>query len=295
MKKALSLIVIAVMLTTLFALSVSAAPVNYSIPKATTAPTIDGKISADEYKDALVVELKKGDTNLFVPAGSIDTFGGAKFQFMWGDAGIYFVAEVADTTAPASAPAAGTGSYNSGDGIQFNIYTATTIAGSNVGDCLFFSYHPKTAEGTPAVGEHFVYGTGGAGGEVPEAKVASVMNGNAYTIEGLIPKEAFAKLTAPITLGSGSIIYMNDVVMEMDDAGTQSLIIDNEWFDGAKANVYTLVDTAAGPSAAAPTEASPDTTTTAPQTSDAGMMAVIGLFAASAIAFAVVKKSKSRV
>lgn len=290
MKKALSLILFAVMLMGIFAVSATAAPVNYSIPKATVAPTVDGAISADEYKGALVVELKKGDANLFVPAGSTDVFGGAKFQFMWGDAGIYFVAEVNDTTAPASAPASGTGSYNSGDGIQFNIYSATTIAGSNVGDCLFFSFHPKTAEGTAAVGEHFVYGTGSAGGEVPEAKVASVMNGNAYTIEGLIPKEAFPKLTNALTLGSGAVIYMNNVVMEMDDAGTQSLIIDNEWFDGSKANVYTLVDTAAGPSPEAPAEETPS----APQTSDAGIMAILGLLAASAIAFAVVKKSKNR-
>ncbi|MHC1694912.1 MAG: hypothetical protein AB9835_06520 [Eubacteriales bacterium] len=293
MKKALSLVLFAVLLVSVFAMSVSAAPVAYSMPKATTVPTIDGAITGDEYKDALVVELKKGDASLFVPAGSIDTFGGAKFQFMWGDAGIYFVAEVADTTAPASAPASGTGSYNSGDGIQFNIYTATTIAGSAVGDCLFFSYHPKTADGKAEVGEHFVYGDGASGGNVPEAKVASVMNGNSYVIEGLIPKEAFAKLTAPITLGSGSVIYMNSVVMEMDDAGTQSLIIDNTWFDGSLASNYTLVDTAAGPSPEAPTDAAP-TTPDAPQTSDAGVFAILGLFVASAVAFAVVKKSKNR-
>lgn len=291
MKKALSLVLFAVMLVSIFAMSATAAPVNYSVPKATTAPTIDGTISADEWKDAVVLEMKKGDTNLFLGTGTLDTFGGAKFSYMWGDAGIYFLAEVADTTAAASAPASGTGSYNNGDGIQFNIYTSTELAGATVGDTLFFSYNPKTADGVAEVGEHFVYGDGGTGGNVPEAKIAVVYNGTAYTMEGLIPKEAFAKLNAPITLGSGSVIHMNSVVMEMDDAGNQSLIIDNEWFNGALASVYTLVDTAAGPSAEAPTETP---TTEAPQTSDAGVIAILGLFVASAIAFAVVKKNKTR-
>lgn len=292
MKKLILILAAMLIIASAASLSSFSAPKPYDMPKAAAAPAIDGKIDAKEWNNALVVELKKGDAALFVASGVADTFGGAKFRFMWSDAGIYFAAEVSDTTKPTKYPPAGKGSYNSGDGIQFNIYSAADVKGSTKGELLFFSYVPKADDGKPAVGEHFVYGTGSAGAEVPAAKIAAVMNGEtAYVIEGLIPAESFAKINKPVTIKSGTKIYMNNVVMELDSAGKQSLIVDNEWFDGGKSNVYTLTDTLAGNVPV--TEAAKTPASGAAQTSDFAL--ALGLGAASlSFATMIILKKKRR-
>ncbi|MCL1792403.1 MAG: hypothetical protein FWG34_00885 [Oscillospiraceae bacterium] len=248
MKKFLSIILVVVLAFSMcvpFAVS-AADPRSYKVPKAATAPTLDGNINADEWKGALVVELKKGDADLFVASGDGDFFGGAVFQFMWADEGIYFSVVSNGNNDPTSVPATGAGSYNAGNGVQFNMYPNRDITGATTEEMFFFSYHPKTEGGAPQVGEHFVYGDGGSGQDVPEAKIAAVMNGNDYTMEGLIPAAALAKSQVPIKVASGEKLFWNNVIMFADDGGTQGLIVDNEWFDGAYCNEYTLVDTLAG-------------------------------------------------
>lgn len=240
MKKVISFILIALALVACFTLCAGAESKQFDLPQAVTAPTVDGKISDGEWDDALTIEMKKGDANLFVAAGTADTFEGATFKFLWTFDGIYFAADVADKTAPAFTPEADSGSYNGGDGVQFNIYTSADVVGQDPGTLLFFSFNPKTSTGKACVGEHFVYGNGTEGANVITAKVAAELNDNAYVIEGLIPADAFISVNPPVSFTEGAKIYMNCVVMECDEANNQSLIVDNEWFDPTKANVYTL-------------------------------------------------------
>ena len=243
MKKALVVLLFCIALVTCFTMLASAEVNQYEIPKA-DAPTIDGTIDDGEWENALTVEMTKDDASLFLATGAengLGAFESATFKFVWNEDGVYFSADVADSTAPMTPPASDTGSYNSGDGIQFNIYTSPEGKDQTPGT-LFFSYNPKTDSGKACVGEHFTYGDGTVGGNVDSAKIAAGFDGNAYVIEGLIPAEAFAKVSPALTVESGAQFYMNSVVMEMDEAGKQVLIVDNEWFDATKANVYTLTD-----------------------------------------------------
>lgn len=247
MKKILSIAVAAVLICAMFApMAVSADPQSFNIPKAASAPTFDGVINADEWEGCLVIEMKKGGANLTCPVGEAADFNGAVFQFMWADEGIYFSCVSTGNNDPFSVPAAEAGSYNAGNGVQFNIYPTRESGGGVAGENFFFSYHPSTDDGKPYVGEHFVYSDGATGLPVPEAKISVVMNGNDYTMEALIPSVGLAKSDPPIKVAQGAVLLWNNVIMFTDDGGAQGLAADAGWFDGNACNAYTLTDTLAG-------------------------------------------------
>jgi len=245
MKKVFSIIIVSMLLVMLF-IPVSAAPAVNNIPKAYEAPTLDGVIDPEEWAGALVMEMKAGDPNISVPAGDPANFEGATFYFMWDEAGIWFACSVTDSSESSTIPASGTGSYNQGDGVQFNFYPNRETSGTALGDLFFFTYHPKTADGIAEVGEHFVYGDGVSGQPVPEAKIASKFTGTNYVVEGLIPTSALAKSTIPIVVASGARLIWNNVIMFCDEAGAQGLAADSGWFTADTFNEYVFVDTVAG-------------------------------------------------
>lgn len=179
------------------ALSVFAAdnfPGPLTVVKATTAPTIDGTISADEWSAS--------DKNIISTAATINSGIGdawapetsnavANLYFLWDDNGLYFAADVADDT---FAPSLAEGTaLNSTDGIQLGFDPA-----GNASDALsggyFFSFIPGSnvdAKGPALSYEHFVYGDG-AGANVADKGVIvkGVRNINNYILEGFIPWSA---------------------------------------------------------------------------------------------------------
>jgi hypothetical protein len=311
MKKILSIILVTVLAFALCVpFAVSAEPKSFNVPRAAAAPTIDGVINADEWAGALVVEMKAGDDSINVPAGDADGFKGAVFQFMWSEEGIYFSVVSTGNNEPFGVPVADNGSYNTGNGPQFNMFPTRDSAGA-VGETFFFSYHPCADDGKPYVGEHFIYGTGGAGENVPEAKIAAVMNGNDYTLEGLIPAAALAKSDIPIKVESGAVLIWNNVIMFTDDGGAQGLAADAGWFSAEDCNAYTLTETLAGilpaapepepvpePEPAAPAEPAPAPAEPAPAPAPApapvtGDSTLIFVISAAALACAVITKKRA--
>lgn len=253
MKKLFSIFLV-VLFTAYLAVSVSAGATNdaqYNIPKAAVAPTIDGKITDDEWNNALALKLNKDTTDAV--AGTLDTCPESTFYWMWDDAGLYFFADVKDTTDPGSVLPQNNGSYNSLDGVQFCIYPDVTASGANVGDLYFWSL--VIAEGGVAeIGEHFVFGTGGAGADVEDAVIAGTKNGTAYTVEAFMPKVCWGGSNKPLVIAEGTTFAMTNVIMEHDGT-TQSLIIDSGWFDANISNKYTLTSDVAGHVKAPETEA----------------------------------------
>lgn len=303
MKKTLSML-LCLTLACMFAITaVADDPRSFNVPKAVAAPTVDGVINADEWANALVVDMPKGAT--FLHEGDVaytgDTYEGATFKFMWTEEGIWFAASVTDKTESNALVAANAGSYNNGDGLQFNIYTARDIVGALNGEMLFFSYTPKADDGKPYVGEHFCYGDGATGQNVAAAKIASKMgaDGTSYDIEGLIPAESFGKVAKAISIASGAKFYMNNIVMENDGTGTH-IISDNKWFDGATANEYVLTDAVAGPvpqteaptTAEAPAADVPAAPVANPTSGDATILLVIAMILAPVAVVAVKKATK---
>lgn len=245
MKKLFPSIILAAALVFSAAVSTGAAATENeqrSIPKAATPPTIDGVITGDEWDNALAVKVNADTTNAV--AGSLDTCPDATYYWMWDDAGIYFFGDVKDSTENGAVHNYGDGSYNSGDGIQFCIYPDTTMSGSDAFTLYFWSL-VICSEGEVGVGEHFTFGTGAQGFDVPEVKAVGTKNGNDYTIEAFLPAEVWVDSIPPLEIEEGTTFSLANVLMEHDGI-TQSLMTDTAWFNGASSNKYTLTSDTAG-------------------------------------------------
>ncbi|MGN1408896.1 MAG: sugar-binding protein [Eubacteriales bacterium] len=306
MKKIFTALILAAALTVSSAVVTGAAATENeerSIPKAAVAPTIDGVITEDEWANALAIKVNADTTNAV--AGSLDTCPDATYYWMWDDAGIYFFGDVKDETENGAVHTYGEGSYNSGDGIQFCIYPDTTMTGSTAFTLYFWSL-VVCADGEVGVGEHFTFGTGSQGFDVPEVKAACTKTGNSYTIEAFLPAEVWTDSIPPLEIAEGTTFSMANVLMEHDGI-TQSLMSDTAWFDGANSNKYTLTNDVAGhvdapetepetepapvaepetepeaPAETEPAETEPveepkaaETVTTAPQTFDIGVISAV--------------------
>lgn len=303
MKKTLSFIFAAVLVISSLALSSFAAATeneSFEIPKTVKAPVIDGKVDGDEWSNALVRTLTAD--NVTDVTNTDLAFQGATFRWMWDDAGLYLFAEINDSTESTVVHAPNVGTYNSGDGIQVCVYASDEFEGSNVTNLFFYSLIPQATDGNPYIGEHFVYGDGGSGLDVPasDAKIASVKDGSSYKIEAFIAKESWAKSDPAIVIAEGAVLPLANIVME-NDGSTQALFTDTAWFSGINSNKYKLVNTEAGPveiedieTPAEPTPEAPAPETpapTAPQTNDT----LVVFVAAALIALVIVSVMRKRV
>lgn len=115
MKKLLVIAMTAVLLISLFAVNLSAA--ELSIPRALTAPVIDGKINADEWANALAIDMKQDNLNWVLDVNP--SSGNSMYYFMWDAGYIYFAADVKDTTVSDIIPSYGA-ALNSGDRPRHN-------------------------------------------------------------------------------------------------------------------------------------------------------------------------------
>ena len=304
MKKIVSLLVIAVLLISSAAISSFAAAAEnekFDIPKANQAPVIDGKIDGDEWDNALVRTLNAD--NITDVTNTDIAFQGATFRWMWDDAGMYVFAEITDATAATTVHAANAGSYNSGDGIQICVYASPDGEGSTVGTLFFYSL-VIADDGNAYIGEHFVYGDGGNGADIPasEAAVAAVAGGSSYTVEAFIAKEAWAKSDPAIVIAEGASLPLANIVMDQNDTA-QALFTDTAWFSGINSNKYTLTSASAGHIEAEVVEAAPEEAaeaapvatapatvqTAAPQTSD-NMVIFMALIAVTFAAVLTLKR-----
>ncbi len=215
---------------------------QFNIPKAGSAPVIDGVFDDSEWENALCRVLSKDSTTPLV--GAEKDFPATYLYWMWDENGLYYFADVPDVTAPATVHTAGNGSYNSGDGVQMGIYPDVTQSG-NDNNVLYFYSMAVASDGSAVIGEHFIHGTGSAGKDVEGAVIACTQNGTNYTLEAFIPARCWTGSNPPLVFEAGTTFAMTNVLMEQD-GGSQSLFIDSSWFDGTSANKYTLTNDPAG-------------------------------------------------
>ncbi|MCR5681628.1 MAG: hypothetical protein K6G29_04175, partial [Clostridiales bacterium] len=223
---------------------------NYQIPKAAAAPTIDGVKDAGEWDNALIMRINR---NSMYPGGlpEAETPPDATFYYMWSEDGLYFFANVLDSTEPFTIHDPGAGSYNSGDGVQLNVYPDTEITGGTAGLIYFWSL-VVNSEGTASVGEHFIFSDGASGADVPDVQAACTKDGTNYTIEAFFPASVWTESDPPIEFKEGTTFGMTNVVME-EDEGVQTLMCDSAWFnENNEINTYTFVSAAGGAAAEEP-------------------------------------------
>lgn len=240
--KVLSLLLCAVLTVSLLSVTAFAdatTKVNFEMPYCIAAPVFDGVIADGEWEGALVRVLTAD--NVSDPTNSGLVCQGGTFYWMWDETGLYFAADVVDKSPMADYITTGNGSYNAKDGIQVNIFPDDTVAGSTAGTLLFFSFVPTTTDGTPALGEHFCYGTGSAGADVPagEGAIAATYSKTGYVIEGWISAASLAKMTPALKIADGVSVPLANIIMDIDGS-TQALFTDTAWFSGIDSNKYVL-------------------------------------------------------
>ncbi len=246
MKKFLSLLLSALCVSGM-ALTTSAGLPTYEeqryIPRAATAPTIDGVITDDEWNNALAIELN--DDNTENQYWSSNTCPNSTFYFMWSEEGLYFFGDVADETDSAIKWHEGAGHYNSGDGIQLCIYPNIEDIGNDFGKLYCWTLVVANT-GKAEVGEHFVYGAGDEIGlDVEEVVAACTKTETAYTFEAFFPATLFTKSETPLNFKTGTTFALTNFIMEMN-RWDQSLFIDSAFFHAPASNKYTLTDELAG-------------------------------------------------
>ena len=241
---------------------------NYQIPKASAAPTIDGVKSAGEWDNSLIMRV---NGNSMYPGGmpESETPPDATFYYMWSEEGLYLFANVLDSTEPFIIHDPGDGSYNSGDGVQLNVYPDPDISGAAAGLIYFWSLVVNSEEAV-SVGEHFIFSDGATGVDVPDVQAACTKDGFNYTIEAFFPASVWTESDPPLEFKDGTTFGMTNVLME-EYEGTQTLLCDSAWFnENNEINTYTFV-----PAAAAAEEAPAEPEVTYPASGTEGN-AIIG-------------------
>ena len=213
------------------------AQTEYEIPKASKAPVIDGKFDADEWKGALEIKLDNTNTVDAMPNGVLVCQGGT-FRYFWDESGLYVSMEINDSTPVADKFVAGNGSYNGKDGTQIAVYIDPECVNGEVGKMFFFSLCPEANDGKAYIGEHFIYGNGSAGADVPDAAIASTKTETGYIIECRIDAAAFAK--GNIEIKKGTTLILANIILDIDN-DKQALFVDTAWFNAPNTNNYTLV------------------------------------------------------
>lgn len=225
---------------------------QYQIPKASTAPVIDGVMSEGEWANALMITMNADTTEQIVGGSDYAKCPEGKFYWMWDDAGIYFYGKVVDTTEPFTVHKLGNGHYNSGDGIQFCVYpNIYDTSGSENKTGLFFWDLVFVDDGSTACGEHFPYGNWDHlnnqwGKHMNEVISAGSKDGSNYVIEAFFPSALWTVTDTPLYVEEGTTFAMANVLMEENSIGEQSLFVDTAWFYAPDSNKYTLVNTPAG-------------------------------------------------
>ncbi|MGI6203202.1 MAG: sugar-binding protein [Eubacteriales bacterium] len=234
---------------------------NYSIPMAATPPTIDGDIGADEWNNALTVDVSSDNLGWVLPQIDGMSIGaGSYVKFMWDAEYLYCAASIIDSTYGAQ-PASG-GPLNSGDGVQLCFYTDEGATNGDGFTNMFWDFLPRTGEGDASTAESYEHFNFVATTDLPIK--STVKDNGDYTIEWAIPWTLFAEANSNgydvlYTGTEGTEIIMMITIMDHDGAGTQALgYSTDEWCVAATTDVYTLTSDLAGVAAAPEPEPAAD-------------------------------------
>ncbi len=209
---------------------------NYEIPKAATAPVIDG-VGGSEWANALKITLTR-DNTVDMTSTKLECQGGT-FSYMWDENALYMLAEINDATPSEKKSKAGNGSYNELDGVQMCLYVDKSVTSATAGKLYFFSFCPEASDGKAYAGEHFIFSNGSYGVDVPGIEIKSVKTSTGYVVEAKIPASVLAKSAPEIKLEAGTSFPLCNVILDTNNSKS-AIFADSAWFNAPKTNVYTL-------------------------------------------------------
>ncbi|MCL2815163.1 MAG: hypothetical protein FWD23_11240 [Oscillospiraceae bacterium] len=311
MKKVLAIIICVLFLAGMTVVPVSADP-TINVPKAQTAPTLDGVIDPEEWANAYRHDLRPGSGVEMFDAyhSGLATYQGSVFWYMWHEDGLYAAADVKMDMSTFETPVRGEANFVSGS-IQFCVWDEN---GGGTGDMkLWLTCHVEAADGSPVITNANV-----GMDDAPGIEMAAVKNANGYTAEVLISTAALAEHGINVASG-GKLMILTDTIYWDTDADTVECACDSP--DWSALYTYVLTDAAAGraPQAAeeapagadpvadnadpAPGAAADDTPAAAEEaparpasvrTGDTGFVIIILVMAAAAGIFAVIRRKNIR-
>ena len=259
---------------------------DVSVPYGTAV--IDGKINADEWKDAAVIPFN-GDTAK-AWAGAVPADFSTDVKALWDETGIYLAGEITDSTFMASTE----GQYN-GDAFQFSIDLGQVFFGTDNSRAIFYSFgcwdgntmvQRQESSNDAVVND----------GDGVEIKTSSTSGGWSFELMlswDMFAEDAELKSGEAVDVAEGTKLNMLICYLDKDSTGAvvnafgTTLTDEGTAFDWGP-NDHGITLTLAAPVVVedAPAE---EGGATAPQTADAVSIAIFAV-AASAAALVIFKK-----
>lgn len=259
---------------------------DVSVPYGTAV--IDGKINADEWKDAAVIPFN-GDTAK-AWAGAVPADFSTDVKALWDETGIYLAGEITDSTFMASTE----GQYN-GDAFQFSIDLGQVFFGTDNSRAIFYSFgcwdgntmvQRQESSNDAVVND----------GDGVEIKTSSTSGGWSFELMlswDMLAEDAELKSGEAVDVAEGTKLNMLICYLDKDSTGAvvnafgTTLTDEGTAFDWGP-NDHGITLTLAAPVVVedAPAE---EGGATAPQTADAVSIAIFAV-AASAAALVIFKK-----
>jgi len=286
--KKISLILVIMVVLSSFVFSVNASDDNvYDIPKAVKAPTIDGVMGENEWKNALRYSMSPDErlyrTGPFTHIPESGTFTEAAFYYMWDEKCFYYIAVIDDPTSTDVVPEYGDfQSYYTTDGVHFQFYAADNDTAGNafkLPHSVWVGAVPRTSENKAST--YFEWGISAEATDITDAQwgatVAAKMTGDsAYVIEGAIPWKIFEKSTengwtGDINGKAGQSMKMETMIWEVDGSSAEKRYTSTLWRAPSQCDIFVLSgdkkaggsDAPADTTAAVTTAATPTDTTAA--------------------------------
>ena len=260
---------------------------DVSVPYGTAV--IDGKINADEWKDAAVIPFN-GDTAK-AWAGAVPADFSTDVKALWDETGLYLAGEITDSTFMASTE----GQYN-GDAFQFSIDLGQVFYGTTESRAIFYSFGCWDGGNTMVQRQESKNDAVVNDGDGVEIKTTKTSDGWSFELMlswDMLAEDAELKSGKTVDVAEGTKLNMLICYLDKDTAGNvvnafgTTLTDEGTAFDWGP-NDHGITITLAAPAVADDAPAD-EGGATAPQTADIASIAIFAA-AASAAALVVFKK-----
>ena len=251
---------------------------------------IDGKINADEWKDAAVIPFNGDTAKAWV--GSVPADFSTDVKALWDETGLYLAGEITDSTFMASTE----GQYN-GDAFQFSIDLGQVFNGTDESRAIFYSFGCWDGGSTMVQRQESKNDAVVNDGDGVEIKTTKTSDGWSFELMlswDMLAEDAELKSGKTVDVDEGTKVNMLICYLDKDAAGAvanafgTTLSDEGTEFDWGP-NDHGVTLSLVKPEPAEVDDTTDATDTDAPQTADIVSVSALAALA-SAAALVIVKK-----